>query len=54
MMENYGHPGYVIGEDLGLGEFTIYDWGNGAASEAVMRIWEHFPELFAADDLHRR
>ena len=54
MMENYGHPGYVNGEDLGLGEFTIYDWGNGAASEAVMRIWEHFPELFAADDLHRR
>ncbi len=46
MMENYGHGGYVSGDDLGLGEFTIYDWGNGAASEAVMRIKSHFKELF--------
>lgn len=38
MMENYGHDGYTDGENLGIGEFTIYDWGNGAASEAVMRI----------------
>lgn len=48
MMENYGHDGYVHGESLGIGEFTIYDWGNGAASEAVMRIKEHFPALFDA------
>ena len=46
MMENYGHDGYVNGTNLGLGVFTIYDWGNGAASEAVMRITSHFPELF--------
>ena len=46
MMENYGHDGYVNGKNLGLGVFTIYDWGNGAASEAVMRIRAHFPELF--------
>lgn len=46
MMENYGHDGYVNGKNLGLGVFTIYDWGNGAASEAVMRIKNHFPELF--------
>ena len=25
---------------------TSYDWGNGAASEAVMRIKSHFSELF--------
>ena len=25
----------------GIGEFTIYDWGNGAASEAVMRVMDH-------------
>jgi hypothetical protein len=31
---------------LGIGEFTIYDWGNGAASEAVMRIRAHHQELF--------
>ena len=46
MMENYGHDGYVNGKNLGLGAFTIYDWGNGAASEAVLRIRAHFPELF--------
>lgn len=46
MMENYGHDGYTDGESLGIGEFTIYDWGNGAASEAVMRIKAHHQELF--------
>lgn len=46
MMENYGHDGYTDGEDLGIGEFTIYDWGNGAASEAVLRIMAHHGELF--------
>ncbi|MBQ9116422.1 MAG: hypothetical protein IJY04_05315, partial [Clostridia bacterium] len=36
MMENYGHDGAVGDGGLGIGVFTIYDWGNGAASEA----WE--------------
>lgn len=36
-MENYGHNGEVCDGGLGIGEFTIYDWGNGAASEA----WEN-------------
>ena len=45
-MENYGHDGYADGESLGIGEFTIFDWGNGAASEAVMRIFAHHKELF--------
>ena len=40
MMENYGHNGYADTLSNGIGEFTIYDWGNGAASEAVMRIFE--------------
>ena len=46
MMENYGHDGYADSEGLGIGEFTIYDWGNGAASEAVMRIRTHMPHLW--------
>lgn len=36
MMENYGHDGYIDGTDLGIGEFTIYDWGNGAGAAALM------------------
>lgn len=40
MMENYGHQGYADDLSSGIGEFTIYDWGNGAAAEAVMRIFE--------------
>lgn len=42
MMENYGHTGEAGPEGLGIGEFTIYDWGNGAASEAYMRVLDHF------------
>ena len=42
MMENYGHSGEAGPEGLGIGEFTIYDWGNGAASEAYMRVLDHF------------
>jgi len=41
MMENYGHDGRVDGDNLGIGEFTIYDWGNGAATEATERILAH-------------
>ena len=42
MMENYGHGGETGAEGLGIGEFTIYDWGNGAAAEAYNRILDHF------------
>lgn len=38
MMENYGHEGYADDLSRGIGEFTIYDWGNGAAAAAVMRV----------------
>ncbi len=37
MMENYGHNGAVDREGLGIGIFTIYDWGNGAAAEGWLR-----------------
>lgn len=42
MMENYGHGGVTGPEGIGIGEFTIYDWGNGAASEAYNRIVDHY------------
>ena len=41
MMENYGHGGVTNASGLGIGEFTIYDWGNGAAAEAYNRIRDH-------------
>lgn len=44
-MENYGHGGRTSPEGEGMGEFTIYDWGNGAAAEAYSRILDHFPEI---------
>lgn len=46
MMENYGHEGYTNSEGLGIGEFTIYDWGNGAAAEAYNRILDHLGKEF--------
>lgn len=46
-MENYAHGGWTTPEGEGMGEFTIYDWGNGAASEAYNRILDKFgKELF--------
>jgi hypothetical protein len=45
-MENYGHTGYTTPAGGGIGEFTIYDWGNGAAAEAHNRIWDHFGDLY--------
>lgn len=42
MMENYGHGGETSKEGIGIGEFTIYDWGNGAAAEAYNRIRDKF------------
>jgi hypothetical protein len=41
-MENYGHGGRTSSEGEGMGEFTIYDWGNGAASEAYNRILDKY------------
>lgn len=29
----------------GMGEFTIYDWGNGAAAEAYNRILDKFGKI---------
>lgn len=45
MMENYGHGGRTSPEGEGMGEFTIYDWGNGAAAEAYNRILDKFGKL---------
>ncbi|WP_052488038.1 hypothetical protein [Gordoniibacillus kamchatkensis] len=45
MMENYGHGGETNDNGLGIGEFTIFDWGNGAAAESYLRMKAHHPEL---------
>lgn len=45
MMENYGHGGETNAEGLGMGTFTIFDWGNGAAAEAYLRIRAHHGEV---------
>jgi hypothetical protein len=50
MMENYGHTGKVDSNGLGIGEFTIYDWGNGAAAESYMRIKDHFGAKFVINN----
>ena len=45
-MENYGHGGATDPQGGGMGVFTIYDWGNGAAAEAYNRLLDHFgPKL---------
>lgn len=44
MMENYGHDGFTDSNGIGIGEFSIYDWGNGAAAEAYNRIIDHWGE----------
>jgi len=41
-MENYGHGGRTSSEGEGMGVFTIFDWGNGAAAEAYNRMLDHF------------
>jgi hypothetical protein len=48
-MENYGHGGRTSPEGEGMGVFTIYDWGNGAAAEAAMRILDHYPKVALAE-----
>ncbi len=45
-MENYGHGGRTSPEGEGMGVFTIYDWGNGAAAEAAMRILNHYGHVY--------
>ena len=45
-MENYGHGGRTSPEGEGMGVFTIYDWGNGAAAEAAMRILDHYGDVY--------
>ncbi|MEJ0103695.1 MAG: hypothetical protein WDO19_14580 [Bacteroidota bacterium] len=45
MMENYGHIGETDNNGLGIGEFTIYDWGNGAAAEAYNRVTDHYSDV---------
>ena len=45
-MENYGHGGKTSAEGMGMGVFTIYDWGNGAAAEAYNRLLDHYGEPF--------
>lgn len=45
-MENYGHGGRTSPEGEGMGVFTIYDWGNGAAAEAAARILDHYGHVY--------
>jgi hypothetical protein len=45
-MENYGHGGRTSAQGQGMGVFTIYDWGNGAAAEAAARILDHYGHVF--------
>lgn len=54
MMENFGHGGEANEEGLGIGEFTIYDWGNGAASEAYNRLLDHYGLEFVTGSGERR
>ena len=42
MNEGYGHGGRADKNGLGMGDFTIYDWGNGSASEAFNRMLDHY------------
>jgi len=45
-MENYGHGGRTSPGGGGMGTFTIYDWGNGAAAEAWNRIRDHYGDVY--------
>ncbi|MEX0720087.1 MAG: hypothetical protein WD059_05425 [Balneolaceae bacterium] len=50
MMENYAHGGTTSPDGVGIGTFTIYDWGNGAASEGYNRMIDHY----GVDFIHNR
>lgn len=41
-MENYGHGGATSPDGEGMGNFTIFTWGNGAAAEAWNRVLDHY------------
>ena len=45
-MENYGHGGLTSPQGEGMGSFTIYDWGNGAAAEAANRVIDHYGHVY--------
>ncbi|MEN6311099.1 MAG: hypothetical protein ABFD80_06130, partial [Acidobacteriota bacterium] len=45
-MENYGHGGLTTAAGEGMGVFTIYDGGNGAAAEAAMRVLDHYGHVY--------
>jgi hypothetical protein len=45
-MENYAHDAHPSAEGAGIGPFTIYDWGNGAACEARNRIRDHYGDVY--------
>jgi hypothetical protein len=45
-MENYGHVGTADRGGGGIGSFTIYDWGNGAAAEARNRVYDHYGDVY--------
>lgn len=45
-MENYGHGGTTSPEGQGMGEFTIFTWGNGAAAEARARIHDNYGDVY--------
>lgn len=45
-MENYGHGGTASREGEGIGPFTIFSWGNGAAAEARNRIRDHWGDVY--------
>lgn len=45
-MENYGHNGVIDSQGLGIGEFTIYDWGNGAAAENYERLLARYHDQY--------
>jgi hypothetical protein len=45
-MENYAHGARTSPDGGGMGGFTIYDWGNGAASEGAARMIDHYGHVF--------
>ncbi|MCC6699356.1 MAG: hypothetical protein IT365_27270 [Candidatus Hydrogenedentes bacterium] len=45
-MENYGHGGTASSEGEGIGPFTIFTWGNGAAAEARNRVRDHWGDVY--------
>ncbi len=46
MMENYGHGGTSSPDGDGMGNFTIFDWGNGLASANALKIIDKFGKDF--------